>query len=71
MCSVNNLKQEGDRPLQVSDFLHGRWLLLRKGKNTYHLVERTPDRESQNFRSAWLTPAVDLDKVTLRFERPC
>lgn len=40
--SVNNVKQEGDRSLQASDFLHGRWLLLRKGKNTYHLVVRTP-----------------------------
>jgi tyrosyl-tRNA synthetase len=38
--SVNNFKQEGDRSLQASDFLHGRWLLLRKGKNTYHLVVR-------------------------------
>ena len=40
--SVNNVKQEGGRPLLASDFLHGRWLLLRKGKNTYHLVVRTP-----------------------------
>ena len=40
--SVNNVKEERDRSLQTSDFLHGRWLLLRKGKNTYHLVVRTP-----------------------------
>jgi tyrosyl-tRNA synthetase len=40
--SVNNVKQEGDRRLEPTDFLHGRWLLLRKGRSTYHLVVRTP-----------------------------
>jgi tyrosyl-tRNA synthetase len=38
--SVNGSKQEEDRPVVAGDFLHGRWLLLRKGKSTYHLVER-------------------------------
>ena len=40
--SVNSTKQDRDRPLEPGDFLHGRWLLLRKGKSTYHLVVRTP-----------------------------
>jgi tyrosyl-tRNA synthetase len=40
--SVNAVKQVADRPLLPEDFRHGRWLLLRKGKSTYHLVVRTP-----------------------------
>jgi tyrosyl-tRNA synthetase len=40
--SVNGVKVEEDRALDPSDFVHGRWLLLRKGKGTYHLVMRSP-----------------------------
>jgi tyrosyl-tRNA synthetase len=38
--SVNGLKQEEDRAMVETDLLHGRWILLRKGKATYHLVDR-------------------------------
>jgi tyrosyl-tRNA synthetase len=40
--SVNSVKQDGNRQLEGTDFIHGRWLLLRKGKSTYHLAVRTP-----------------------------
>ncbi|MBO0821333.1 MAG: tyrosine--tRNA ligase, partial [Nocardiopsaceae bacterium] len=30
---------DGERTLTDSDLLHGRWLLLRKGKRTYHLLD--------------------------------
>jgi tyrosyl-tRNA synthetase len=39
--SVNGTKQGEDRAVAAGDFLHDRWLLLRKGKSTYHLIERT------------------------------
>jgi hypothetical protein len=28
-----------DRPLAEGDLLHNRWLLLRKGKRNYHLLD--------------------------------
>ena len=37
--AVNNAKVDGDRPVLAVDLVHGRYLLLRKGKGTYHLVE--------------------------------
>lgn len=38
--SVNGEKVTGDgRELTAADLLHGRWLLLRKGKRNYHLLD--------------------------------
>ncbi|MBO0801919.1 MAG: tyrosine--tRNA ligase [Nocardiopsaceae bacterium] len=36
---VNGARQPEDRPLTEADLLHGRWLVLRKGKRTYHLLD--------------------------------
>ncbi|HEX6448753.1 MAG TPA: tyrosine--tRNA ligase, partial [Trebonia sp.] len=36
---VNGAQQPEDRPLTETDLLHGRWLVLRKGKRTYHLLD--------------------------------
>jgi tyrosyl-tRNA synthetase len=36
---VNGTQQPEDRPLTEADLLHGRWLVLRKGKRTYHLLD--------------------------------
>ena len=38
---VNGEPAREDRPLSEADLLHGRWLVLRKGKRTYHLLEVT------------------------------
>jgi tyrosyl-tRNA synthetase len=38
-ASVNGDVVQADRPLAESDLLHNRWLLLRKGKRTYHLLD--------------------------------
>jgi tyrosyl-tRNA synthetase len=38
-ASVNGEVVREDRPLSADDLLHGRWLVLRKGKRTYHLLE--------------------------------
>jgi tyrosyl-tRNA synthetase len=38
-ASVNGAAVPGDRPLTGADLLHGRWLLLRKGKRNYHLLD--------------------------------
>ena len=35
---VNNRRESSDRPLSASDLLHGRYLVLRKGRREYHLV---------------------------------
>jgi tyrosyl-tRNA synthetase len=37
-ASVNGDTVPADRPLTDADLLHGRWLLLRKGKKNYHLL---------------------------------
>jgi tyrosyl-tRNA synthetase len=38
--SVNGEKvTSDDRQLADADLLHGRWLLLRKGKRNYHLLD--------------------------------
>jgi tyrosyl-tRNA synthetase len=38
-ASVNGDVVPQDRPLSESDLLHNRWLLLRKGKRNYHLLD--------------------------------
>jgi tyrosyl-tRNA synthetase len=38
-ASVNGEVVPEDRPLTEADLLHGRWLLLRKGKRNYHLLD--------------------------------
>jgi tyrosyl-tRNA synthetase len=38
-ASINGDVVPEDRPLAESDLLYGRWLLLRKGKRTYHLLD--------------------------------
>jgi tyrosyl-tRNA synthetase len=38
-ASVNGEVVPEDRPLVESDLLHNRWLLLRKGKRNYHLLD--------------------------------
>jgi tyrosyl-tRNA synthetase len=38
---VNGEPAREDRPLSEADLLHGRWLVLRKGKRTYHLLDVT------------------------------
>jgi len=38
-ASVNGAVVREDRPLSADDLLYGRWLVLRKGKRTYHLLE--------------------------------
>lgn len=38
-ASVNGDVVPADRPLAESDLLHHRWVLLRKGKRTYHLLD--------------------------------
>jgi len=38
-ASVNGEVVPADRPLAESDLLHSRWLLLRKGKRNYHLLD--------------------------------
>jgi tyrosyl-tRNA synthetase len=36
---VNGKQVDEDRPLTEADLLHDRWMLLRKGKRTYHLLD--------------------------------
>ena len=36
---VNGELVREDRPLSEADLLHDRWLLLRRGKRTYHLLD--------------------------------
>ncbi len=36
---VNGGLEREDRPLSAADLLHGRWILLRRGKRTYHLLD--------------------------------
>jgi tyrosyl-tRNA synthetase len=38
---INGEPGREDRPLSEADLLHGRWLVLRKGKRTYHLLDAT------------------------------
>ena len=38
-ASVNGEAVPQDRPLTEADLLHNRWLLLRKGKRNYHLLD--------------------------------
>jgi tyrosyl-tRNA synthetase len=38
-ASVNGEAVPQDRPLTEADLLHSRWLLLRKGKRNYHLLD--------------------------------
>lgn len=38
-ASVNGEVVPEDRPLTGADLLHGRWLVLRKGKRNYHLLD--------------------------------
>ena len=40
---VNGVKIGPDQGLDGVPLLHDRWLLLRKGKRSYHLVEISPD----------------------------
>jgi tyrosyl-tRNA synthetase len=40
-ASVNGDVVRADRPLTESDLLYDRWLLLRKGKRNYHLLDAT------------------------------
>ncbi len=41
-ASVNGNVVAQDRPLTQSDLLYGRWVLLRRGKRTYHLLDAEP-----------------------------
>jgi tyrosyl-tRNA synthetase len=36
---VNGVQVPEDRPLSAADLLHDRWVLLRRGKRTYHLLD--------------------------------
>jgi hypothetical protein len=36
---VNGEKADPERRLTGEDLLHGRWILLRKGRKTHHLLE--------------------------------
>jgi tyrosyl-tRNA synthetase len=36
---VNGERADPERRLTAGDLLHGRWILLRKGKRTHHLLE--------------------------------
>jgi len=36
---VNGEVVREDRPLSADELLHDRWLLLRKGKRNYHLLD--------------------------------
>jgi tyrosyl-tRNA synthetase len=38
-ASINGEVVREDRALSEADLLHGRWLMLRKGKRTYHLLD--------------------------------
>ena len=38
-ASVNGEVVPEDRPLAEADLLYNRWLLLRKGKRNYHLLD--------------------------------
>lgn len=38
---INGEPAREDRQLSEADLLHGRWLVLRKGKRTYHLLDAT------------------------------
>jgi tyrosyl-tRNA synthetase len=38
-ASVNGGVVPADRPLTEADLIYGRWLLLRKGKRNYHLLD--------------------------------
>jgi tyrosyl-tRNA synthetase len=38
-ASVNGETVAADRPLSGADLLYGRWLLLRKGKKNYHMLD--------------------------------
>ena len=40
---VNGVKIGPDQGLDGVPLLHDRWLLLRKGKRSYHLVDISPD----------------------------
>ncbi len=40
-ASVNGEVVKEDRPLTEADLLYDRWLLLRKGKRTYHVLTAT------------------------------
>jgi tyrosyl-tRNA synthetase len=40
---VNGVKMAADQGLDAVPRLHDRWLLLRKGKRSYHLLEISPD----------------------------
>ncbi|MGH3320972.1 MAG: hypothetical protein ACRDN9_12450 [Streptosporangiaceae bacterium] len=36
---VNGERAEAERSLSPHDLVHGRWVLLRRGKRTYHLLD--------------------------------
>ena len=36
---LNGARVAGDRPLQAGDALHGRWVVLRRGRSTQHVIE--------------------------------
>ena len=36
---VNGARADAERRLGAADLLHGRWVLLRKGKRTHHLLD--------------------------------
>jgi tyrosyl-tRNA synthetase len=42
--SVNDVRVADGRVIGSDELLHGRYLLLRRGKSTYHLVEAAADR---------------------------
>jgi tyrosyl-tRNA synthetase len=40
--TANGRRLDGDAVLGAGELLHGRYLLLRKGRTTYHLVDFLP-----------------------------
>ncbi len=37
-CYVNDVRLNKDRPISTDDFLHGKYILMRKGKKTYSMM---------------------------------
>lgn len=37
-CYVNDIRLSEDRPISTDDLLHGKYILMRKGKKTYSMM---------------------------------
>ena len=40
-CYVNDIRLVEDRPISTDDFLHGKYIIMRKGKKTYSMMQFT------------------------------